>query len=415
MAKMASKAMKLAKAEAKKHDPKIRVELAGSYPKDTWLAGLHEIDMFFLFPVSYEDDLEEEALPLLHAIAEKLGGVAEEKYAQHPYLHVKAGEFFFDLVPAFDLKGRGKMTSAVDRTPLHTRYVKKRLKRHADVRLLKRFCKGIGIYGADMKVQGFSGYLCELLVLKFGNFLKVLRQAAAWKLPLRIEIEKAKKKTRFDSPFVFPDPVDEERNVASAVSSENLAAFIAAAKAYLKKPSESFFFPQEPQLPEKLKVDNFFVLEFGLKQASEDIVYSQLRRVADQLRVFLARHGFQVNSSAVFSEERGLLLVEVSKTMLSPLAVVRGPPASLAAASLRFREQHEGQDVFAEAGRLWARVPRKFIHINDALAAAPLALPSYLISPPKIFSASSYYANASRPAKFFLLKQVTKAKPWEAG
>ena len=30
--------------------------------------------------------------------------------------------------------------------------------------------QGIGVYGAEIKVGGFSGYLCELLVMKYGGF-----------------------------------------------------------------------------------------------------------------------------------------------------------------------------------------------------------------------------------------------------
>jgi tRNA nucleotidyltransferase (CCA-adding enzyme) len=34
--------------------------------------------------------------------------------------------------------------------------------------------KGTGVYGAEAKVEGFSGYLTELLVINYGSFPKAL-------------------------------------------------------------------------------------------------------------------------------------------------------------------------------------------------------------------------------------------------
>jgi tRNA nucleotidyltransferase (CCA-adding enzyme) len=61
--------------------------------------------------------------------------------------------------------------SATDRTPF-IHYVKKRLGKtlQDDVRLLKKFMQGIKVYGAEIKTGGFSGYLCELLILHYGSF-----------------------------------------------------------------------------------------------------------------------------------------------------------------------------------------------------------------------------------------------------
>ncbi|MBS7613865.1 hypothetical protein KEJ48_06465, partial [Candidatus Bathyarchaeota archaeon] len=41
-----------------------------------------------------------------------------------------------------------------------------------------KFAKGIGVYGADIKTGGFSGYLCELLIVSYGDFIKTVESAS---------------------------------------------------------------------------------------------------------------------------------------------------------------------------------------------------------------------------------------------
>jgi len=44
---------------------------------------------------------------------------------------------------------------------------------------LKQFMKGIGVYGSELRRRGFSGYLTELLVINYGSFLGVLKEASS--------------------------------------------------------------------------------------------------------------------------------------------------------------------------------------------------------------------------------------------
>ena len=106
------------------------------------------------------------------------------------------------------------LISAVDRTPFHTRYVKEHLKEDQknDVRLLKQFMKGIGTYGAEARTRGFSGYLLELLVLRYGTFKDVISAMAGWTNGTVLSLERAGAK-RFNDPLVFFDPVDPSRNI----------------------------------------------------------------------------------------------------------------------------------------------------------------------------------------------------------
>ncbi len=185
--------------------------LAGSVAKGTHLTGT-EIDLFVAFP----PDLPR---PELETRGLALGKILVTDATQR--------------------------MSAVDRTPLHVDYVLGRIKEgQADeIRLLKAWAEGVGVYGAEAKVMGFSGYLCELLVLKYGTFRAVLENSLAWRKGELIELDRPPGRA-FPEPLVVVDPVDPNRNVASAVSVEQLATFAHAAREYLRAPSERFFFPR---------------------------------------------------------------------------------------------------------------------------------------------------------------------------
>ena len=149
--------------------------LVGSVSRSTWLAGDHDLDIFLAVP---EDADLAEALELARSVAP----VHEEKYAEHAYVHAKINGFDVDLVPCYLMRDATRIKSAVDRTPFHTKYVSERIKGLEDEGLLlKQFMKGVGVYGSELKVGGFSGYLSELLVLRYGSFSAVLESASSWR------------------------------------------------------------------------------------------------------------------------------------------------------------------------------------------------------------------------------------------
>ena len=222
----------------------LRVE--GSYAKDTWLRGELDIDLFALFDREVCLRVAETFVERLLPIVASLGVPVEVRYAQHPYLRLLVEGIWVEFIPG--CKPGGKVLTPVDRTPLHTRYVRSRLtpEMRDEVRLLKSFAKGIGVYGAELAVGGFSGYLLELLVAHYRCFRSVLEAAAtAWRPPVIVGVDgldPSPLQRRYpDSVMYVPDPVDPERNVAAAVRPRSLATFILAARGYLEKPGPQFF------------------------------------------------------------------------------------------------------------------------------------------------------------------------------
>ena len=206
--------------------------------------GDRDLDVFLLFdPGLSREQLEEEGLRLARHIADELSDGYFEKYAEHPYINATIEGFDVDLVPCFRVASAAAIRSSVDRTPFHTRYIGSKIASLVDdVLLLKQFAKAGGVYGSDQMTEGFSGYLCELLILHSTGFSALLEAAAAWNPGTLIDLEAHRTKD-FSEPLVVIDPVDPGRNVSASVSLDQMYAFVELARGYLDSPSRLFFFP----------------------------------------------------------------------------------------------------------------------------------------------------------------------------
>ena len=67
--------------------------------------------------------------------------------------------------------------SIFDLLPMHSQYLITHMKEEDrnEVLLLKKFLKTIGVYRNEVGAIGFNGYLCELLILYYGNFQNTIQ------------------------------------------------------------------------------------------------------------------------------------------------------------------------------------------------------------------------------------------------
>ena len=340
--------------------------LVGSIAKNTHLTN-PDIDLFLRFPSNVA---KEDIGRIDKQIGREILDKPEERYAEHAYISGIWQGFKTDLVPCYDVtSGKGRI-SAVDRTPFHTEYVQKHLGKEQgdEVRLLKRFTKGVGVYGAEAKTHGFSGYLCELLILKFGSFGKLVGNARKWKAPVEFWIE-GKASKEFDEEFVFVDPVDPARNVASPVSPESLQLFAEACREYVKKPSERFFFPREQVLfdditaKKEINIHGGTVLvELPRLGVVDDILWPQLRKTGVSIQEVLEREGFEPRKLTFEADdERNLILVDCDVAELPATMTHIGPPAKSREAS-NFLAKWEGKGISEpeiKKGRWQVEISRK--------------------------------------------------------
>jgi len=312
---------------------RLEVKLVGSAAKDTYVFP-PDLDVFILFPPHVSrSELEKHGLGIGRNV---LGG--EERYAEHPYIHGKFKGFEVDIVPCYAIDNPSELRSAVDRTPFHTDYIMSHLQpeQHDQVRLLKQFMKGIDAYSAEAKVQGFSGYLVELLILRYGDFESVLRAGKDWKEGMSLSLSEGVDR-KFTSPMTFYDPVDRERNVASALSLQNMAIFIRASNEFLNNPDMRFFFPSPRSDWSRSRISRemrkrgtrLVMVQLAKPNLTDDNLYPQVRKTLDGMQSTLDSAGFIVLDRCFSIRKSRLDLVMELQTDRLPAAMKHmGPPVT---------------------------------------------------------------------------------------
>jgi tRNA nucleotidyltransferase (CCA-adding enzyme) len=324
--------------------------MVGSVARRTCIRGDQDLDIFMLFPPTRSrEDLEEKGIELARQIAERFSAPSREKYAEHPYLNATVRGVDVDLVPCFKVADASGIISAVDRTPFHTRYVSERIGPLTDdVLLAKQFAKAGGVYGSDQMTEGFSGYLCEILVLEYGGFSGLMSAASRWKPGVTIDLE-GHQARQFSDSLVVIDPVDPCRNVAASVSLTRMLEFSDLAAGYLEAPYEAFFFPPDPPpfsrdaLSETLRRrgTRLYAVTFATPPFIEDIVVPQLRKSTEAVADLLTRNGFIVNRiSHAMGRDRCILLFELLTDVLPPVRRHTGPPVPNRENTARFIDKY---------------------------------------------------------------------------
>jgi len=413
--------LELLRSTAQRRNLPFEPLLVGSIAKGTHLSH-PDIDLFLRFPT----DIPVSTIgKTTKEIGREILEEPEERYAEHAYISGFWHGFRTDLVPCYNVpSGRGRI-SAVDRTPFHTEYVKSHLRddQKNEVRLLKQFLKGIGIYGAEARIQGFSGYLCELLVIKFGDFDSLIRAVSKWKPPVYLSLgEKGSRK--FDEGFVFIDPVDPGRNVASPVSDANTRLFIDACKSYLKNPGLNFFFPKEQELMTDTELralisgrKSTVLVDLPRLDVVEDVLWPQLRKTGTSVFKLLEREGFRPTKLTLDSDDRGNYIVISCEVKELPRTYIHlGPPVNSPEVD-RFRAKWATKGVSppvirkgrwqVEAERK-ARTPDQVLLLN--LSAIRLGKGFRKMNSPVIISGEGLMNMKYRRT---LTKHFDERRPWE--
>jgi len=335
---VANTAMKLVSKEITKYTEITSIHYGGSYAKGTWTSEKPDIDIFVKFKKSTSEKK-------FKSISKKIGFNALKKfkpytrYSEHPFVEATIKNIKINIVPCYDVKA-GKWKSAADRSTFHTEFILENLSGPLkdDVRILKYFMSINGIYGAEIAKQGFSGYVAEVLVYYFGSFTNVLKEIA--KLKNGNAIGKTRKK--FDSTIIIIDPVDSNRNLGAAISTENVGKFILLSRAFINKPSIQFFRNQHKKLSSKNILNNMLVLKFQYKKSPDDTIAGQIRRAVNSLSSQMEIAGFKIlrNSSLTLEKNQAVLLFLMDSLTISENQI------------------HDGPKVFEE------NFSRKFISIN---------------------------------------------------
>ncbi|MBN2152358.1 MAG: hypothetical protein JW839_12980 [Candidatus Lokiarchaeota archaeon] len=240
--------------------------------KQTQLAGDSDVDLFIgLNPATidaYKDSAKKQVKERLKALftstikevlVPALSGTLNPQaitfsYAEHPYLTIVVDSVKFDIVFCLNLTSkyieREDIVTAMDRTPLHSKFVRDMLTaaQKDDVRLLKAFLKAHHVYGdkAAPGPMGFIGYGVEILIHFFGNLENLAVNFGG--LPSRpvdvfgrdaAELRNVK---RFANDYlIIIDPTDRNRNVGSSTDERCFRHAHHEIRAFLDHPGPEHF------------------------------------------------------------------------------------------------------------------------------------------------------------------------------
>ncbi|MFO8019156.1 MAG: hypothetical protein R6U96_11005 [Promethearchaeia archaeon] len=318
-------------------------------------------------------------------------------YAEHPYVKAKYEDprqsqqyLELDIVLYFELekeyiKKNGPIT-AVDRTPWHGKFVKNNLtERQKDhVRLLKQFFKACHSYGDKSAVGrvGFIGYSAELLIYHYGDILNVFQHFKELKInPLdNFERDPSKLKNikRFQNDYlIIIDPVDNQRNVASAISPRAYKYCNQQILEFLQAPNESYFRIESipPIGKDKDKTEQLFITE--LENTDMEYHYTENRDKLYSLGSYIKNIG-----EREFTHEKrfGTIIYELyfelekkryclafycEDPSISQTYIRKGPPKKKKHHVKKFKQKNP--KTFEKNGFVWTETKREYTLFKNFL------------------------------------------------
>jgi tRNA nucleotidyltransferase (CCA-adding enzyme) len=258
------------------------------------------------------------------------------RYSEHPYVEGKVDGTRVNIVPCYKVE-KNKWKSAADRSPFHTDFMQDKLNENlkSQVRVLKKFLKAVGIYGSQIAVSGFSGYVTEVLILKYGSFEDVLKIFSVLKPNQIISLDPPDENViqKFTSPIIIIDPIDSNRNLGAAISADCVAKFVLASRQFLKNPSTEFMKKYGKSKPKIIKQieSNLLIIEFKIHKRSPDILWGQLKRKLTSISKMLSNSRFEIIKKYCYTDEekRAVFIFMFQFASLPKITVNRGPEVYL--------------------------------------------------------------------------------------
>jgi tRNA nucleotidyltransferase (CCA-adding enzyme) len=357
--RVAEKVLSKVREAARPHAEVAGVLLGGSFAKDTWLPSDVDIDVFVkIAPTVDEGTFEEVGLAVGR---EALRGYKPgKKYAQHPYTEATVDGFKVNVVPCYDVK-LGEWKSAADRSVYHVEFVRKNLDDEArvQVRLLKKFMKAVGVYGAEIRQEGFSGYATEVLIHEYRTFESALGSFSVFVPDSQEEY------------FTLFDPIDDKRDLGKAMSKETVAKMVVASRAFLGSPSAAYFKKASGKARPGLQ-GRAYVIAFEHVELSEDTLWGELKRSSRQIAKHAREEGFELARVEAASDNKRssaiILLPLVDE--LPDLEERLGPGVELGEGSKSFVSKNKGSAKLiwvGDDGRLRLLAERRYTSLGMLL------------------------------------------------
>lgn len=356
--------------QLKNNKVKAKAVLGGSFAKGTWLKEDHDVDIFAAFDLKYKN--------------EDLSRMLEKALKQWTPLRVKGSRDYFqirnkiqyEIIPVLAIKKPSDAENVTDFSIWHVDWANKHGKKlKEDIMLLKKFCKVQRVYGAESYINGLSGHTVDLLTIHYGGFLGALKEATKWKPKVVLDPGKRYKGKKTEQvltelnaskttgPLVLIDPVQPQRNAASALQQECFEKFIATAKKFLEKPSIEFFRTKKVDFEKLKKKGKLIVLEAVPHLGNKDIAGTKMIKAHEYLERKL--EDFGILEAGWEWQDKALLWYVVKERKLSKTTIQEGPPLRMKEAVEAFKKAHK--KTFTKKGKVLAVVERRWNTSEEAI------------------------------------------------
>lgn len=349
--------------------------LGGSGAKGTWLKTF-DADIFVMFNYGRYKDKSDQLSEILEKSLKKHFKITR-LHGSRDYFQIKQGKFTFEIIPILEIKKSEQAKNITDVSPLHSSFVLKHKKLIDEMRLTKQFFKASKVYGAESHIRGFSGYVCEILTVYYGSFLKLIRAVTKWKEKMVIDVKNYYKgknvfmelnKSKLTSPLIVIDPVQKDRNAAAALDHEKFEIIIHRSKEFLKKPSRDFFEMKafaEKDIRTKFP-ENLVMLEVKPLNKKEDVAGAKMLKAFHFIEKALIFNDFKVNESdMLWHGKDALFYYALDSDKLPETKEVIGPPIKIKFHAELFKKKHKS--AFVKNNRLYAKEKRKFSNAEDLI------------------------------------------------
>lgn len=345
--------------------------LGGSGSKDTWLSHNTDIDIFVQYNFPKYSSQSDQLSQYLHQTLKKSFPKLKisRLHGSRDYFQLIYKKFHFEIIPILKITRAEQALNITDISPLHSQWVNAHAKKlKDDIRLAKQFCKAARVYGAESYINGFSGYILEILVAYYGSFEQLLKASLKWKPkevidPSNFYPQKDAlfqlNQSKQQSPIIVIDPVDKSRNAAAALSKEKLFNFQRQAWEYLKQPNSLFFIEKSLSLKDfqlQAKKQSAFLLTLKLPSPSgkEDVIGVKILKCYEYLKQNLAP--FQILKTEWDWNKKDLAqFYFILKTNELPAFSLRqGPPLAMTEFVNKFKKANK--DNFIKEDKIYANI-----------------------------------------------------------
>ncbi len=331
---------------------KINAVAGGSFAKDTWISGNHDIDIFACF------SKEKSMVKMLEKAVKNSFKKYEVVHGSRDYFIVKFKNLTFEIIPVLKIKKAEEAKNITDVSPLHVSWVRKNTseKLRGEIRIAKQFFRANSCYGAETYIGGFSGYLVELLVIYYKGFNNLIKKAARWEYGEVICFNKNNFTREQKFPLIVIDPVQPNRNAAAALRKEIFEKFIYLCTKFDGKGSWFEY--------KRINLEKYdLVLKAAPLKGFSDVVGTKMLKAFEFIKREL-NNDFIVKDSGWFWKDHGYFYFSMKNKKLSRYKEHFGPPIRLTADCENFRDKYKKFSIKIKNERLVVSLPRRFTELN---------------------------------------------------